>query len=318
MNEGVSNEARVKRRLHQHEMEEASLAVLRDLLPPAWVIHDYAPDYGIDKVIEVFEPLAAAPGTSETLGQHLMIQLKSTESCDPVQWTVRERGNVAKPPTLFKVDGESRDVPVLRYSVETNLLATVARMGAAVPVVLIVVCLDKKEAYFVCVTDYVDKVLDPEEPGWRGQGTKTISVPVANRVEPDPDGVGATLLRFYSRRGKLHGLFSQVAYQFHEMGYLGELSDPRATVCAWARRLLELEVWDTPEWAILLEYAKELAEFAAYADDRADADAEVFARAQDLWRRLDVLSRNHEELCREWALPTFLAQLLSLSVTSKN
>ena len=311
MSERNEREARAKRRLHQHEMEEASLATLRDLLPPTWVIHNYAPDYGIDNVIEVFEPIATARGASETLGQHLMIQVKSVETCDPVQWTVHERGNVAKPPALFKIGGESRDIPVLRYSVETDLLATVARMGTAVPVVLIVVCLDKREAYFVCLTDYIDKVLDPEEPGWRAQGTKTISVPAANRVEPDPNGVGATLLRFYSRRGKLHGLFSQVAYQFHEMGYLGELPDPRATVCAWARRLLELEVWDTPEWAILLVYAREVVEFTAYADDRRNADAAVFARAHDLWRRLDVLSRNHEELCREWALPTFLAQLLS-------
>ncbi|MDQ1444460.1 MAG: hypothetical protein QOI20_924, partial [Acidimicrobiaceae bacterium] len=53
MDHDSGQRARAKRRVHQHAMEEASLTALRHLLPATWVIHDCAPDYGIDKVIEV-------------------------------------------------------------------------------------------------------------------------------------------------------------------------------------------------------------------------------------------------------------------------
>lgn len=151
MANGDEEVARGKRRVHQHEMEEASIRLLAESLPPTWVLHDYAPDYGIDKVIEVFEPTANDQRVSETLGQHLMVQIKAVDSCEPTHVTVRERGNVAKPPTLFKAGGEALEIDVLRFVIDTDTLATVARMGSAVPVMLIVVCLDGRHAYFVCL-----------------------------------------------------------------------------------------------------------------------------------------------------------------------
>lgn len=292
-------------------MEEASEARLRELLPSSWWLHDYAPDYGIDKVIELFEAVPDQPGTSETLGQHLMIQLKSELSCTESVITVHERGNVAKPPTLFAVGGARAEIPVIRYSIDTNTLATVARMGSAVPVILILVCLETGRTFFVCLNDLVDKVLDPEEPGWRRQDTKTISIPVRNEITDDPLGIGLTHLRFYSRRGKFHGLFNLVAYQFHEMQFLRELPDARATVLGWAHQLLSLDIWDTHEWMIIVDYAAELDAFVRLAVDRNYRDEIVFDQAYELWRRLDVLSRNFEELCREWCMPTLLAQSLS-------
>jgi hypothetical protein len=224
---------------------------------------------------------------------------------------VHERGNVAKPPALFPVRGEVAEISVLRYEIDTNTLATVARMGSAVPVVLVIVCLDSGRVFFICLNDLIDKVIDPEESGWRMQAKKTISIPERNEITADPNSVGLTHLRFLSRRGKLHGLFNLVAYQFHEMQFLRELPDPRATVGAWTRQLLGLEVWDTPEWAIILDYHAELSDFLPTAEDRRISDPAVFDRAFELWRRLDVLSRNFEELCREWCMPTSLAQLLS-------
>ncbi len=311
MSDSGEEVARGKRRVHQHEMEDESVVRLRQLLPDSWVIHDYAPDYGIDKVIEVFEPLVDNPGVSETLGQHLMVQLKSVDSCSPETVAVHQRGNVAKPPTLFAPGGEVAEISVIRFTIDTNTLATVARMGSAVPVVLILVSLDSGRAFFLCLNDLIDKVLDPEEPDWRMQGSKTISVPERNEITDDPNGIGLTNLRFYSRRGKLHGLFNLVAYQFHEMQLLSELPDPRATIAGWTRQLLSLEVWDTPEWIIIIDYQEELTRFLPLAEDRTNDDSAVFDAAFELWRRLDVLSRNFEELCREWCMPTLLAQHLS-------
>ena len=67
----------------------------------------------------------------------------------------------------------------------------------------------------------------------------------------------------------------------------------------------------TPEWAILAHYATELSIFHDRSNSPSIPDELVFFHASDLWRRLDVLSRNHEEVCREWALPTLLAQDIS-------
>lgn len=311
MTDGGEEVARGKRRVRQHEMEESSEVRLRQLLPDAWVVHDYAPDYGIDKVIEVFEPLATSPTISETHGQHLMVQLKSADSCTPTTVNVHARSNVAKPPTLFRIDGESAEISVFRFQIDTDTLATAARMGAAAPVVLILVCLDTGRAFFVCLNDLIDKVLDPEEPGWRMQANKTISVPERNEITDDPRGIGLTNLRFYSKREKLHGFFNLVAYQFHEMQCLRGLPAPRATITGWAHQLLGLEVWDTPEWAIMLDYHAELQSFRTKVEDHNNPDLAVFDAAFHLWCRLDALSSTFEELCREWCLPTLLAQYLS-------
>ena len=86
----------------QHEMEEESIRVLKASLPPSWVLHDYAPDYGIDKVIEVFEPTESDPSVSETLGQHVMVQLKAVESSRPKLLTVRERATWRNHPLRLK------------------------------------------------------------------------------------------------------------------------------------------------------------------------------------------------------------------------
>jgi Domain of unknown function (DUF4365) len=292
-------------------MEEESVGLLVRLLPKEWVLHHYAPDYGIDKVIEIFEPIESGSSTSETLGQHLMLQLKSVESCKTRMLTVRGRGNVAKPPLTFRLDEAETEIEVVPFSIDTDTLATVARMGTAVPVVLILLCLECQQGWFLSLTDLIDKVLDPEHPDWRNQATKTIYIPVQNRIDGVRDGVGDIHLRFLSRRGKLQGLFSQVAYQFHELHFPEQFEDVGLTVGLWADRLLTLDIWNTPEWAPLPELGGELAKFRIESMDRAVRPEAAHARAYELWRRLDNLSRIHEELCREWGLPTVLSQLLS-------
>ena len=60
-------------------MEEESGRLLREALPPEWVIHEYKPDYGIDGVIEIFNPVASEDDMYQTLGEQIFFQLKSVE-----------------------------------------------------------------------------------------------------------------------------------------------------------------------------------------------------------------------------------------------
>jgi len=60
--------AHPKRRPFQHMMEEGSDAVLRGLLPPAWVLRPYKPDYGLDFALELFDFVDADQKIAQTLG----------------------------------------------------------------------------------------------------------------------------------------------------------------------------------------------------------------------------------------------------------
>ena len=64
------------KRVRNHELEELSLAALRFLLPPKWVIHDFRKDYGIDVQLELFDKDGLATGL------RCYGQLKATDNSD--------------------------------------------------------------------------------------------------------------------------------------------------------------------------------------------------------------------------------------------
>ena len=71
---------------------------------------------------------------------------------------------------------------VVKYPLDTALLATVEKMGSAVPVLLCLVDNVEREGYFVCLNDYVDKILISQKPDYDRQGTVTINIPIENRI----------------------------------------------------------------------------------------------------------------------------------------
>jgi tetratricopeptide (TPR) repeat protein len=64
------------KRIRNHELEELSLAALRFVLPPKWVIHDFRRDYGIDVQVELFDKNGLATGL------RCYGQLKATDNPD--------------------------------------------------------------------------------------------------------------------------------------------------------------------------------------------------------------------------------------------
>lgn len=81
------------------------------------------------------------------------------------QRTVRSRGNVAK----YRPDPKSGDqyvIPVVECELEVGELMTVEAMGNAVPVLLCVADMADKTVYYVCLNDYISKVLLPNKPNY--------------------------------------------------------------------------------------------------------------------------------------------------------
>lgn len=198
-------------------MEEESGRLLRERLPSEWAIHGYAPDYGIDGAVEIFEFTDDTHAYAETLGESFFFQLKSTQSCDISTVGVPARGNVEKAP--YRPTDEIFEMDVVRYSFDdTDELVTIEAMGSGAVVVLFLVCLSDQRVFFVSLTDLVDKVLTPESPEWREQGSKAIYIPTMNEVLPDSP-ITQNLLRYYAIRPKLMALFTKIHFQWAEVGY---------------------------------------------------------------------------------------------------
>ena len=299
--------ARRKRRSVPQINEERSKEVLRCVLPPQWVIHDYAPDYGIDGVVELFEYVDSEQQMAETLGESFFFQLKSVETSPLQTRRVRNRLNVEKFPLSAEPrSAETADLEVMAYPLETDELLTIESMGSGLAVLLLLVTLDTGSVSFVCLTDYIDKVLTPEDRAWREKGTKTIYVPVVNRIEPDTTLL--LLLRFYALRPKLMGMFTKVHFQWAELEHglmeLG-LDGWRWMAVHFADRLLQLDVWEFPGWPLLGWYRAQLVQVRRLLESSHFEEGSV-GEVIAFWYRMDAISRTFEDVMREGALPTLL------------
>jgi hypothetical protein len=208
--------AYTKRRVRQHVMEDRSIRIVRDLLPDHWVVREYRPDYGIDLLVELFEPVNATDAA--TVGETLFVQVKSAEIVEPRRLRVRRRRNVELGP-LREDPSDSVEIPVARLRLDTSELLTIQAIGSAIPVLLFLVELSTRRIYFVCLNDLVEKVIIPQDPGYAAKNSKVIHIPLRNRIVAD-DPVSIRPLETYAKRPKLYAAFQKFAYQKHEMEYL--------------------------------------------------------------------------------------------------
>lgn len=144
-----------KRRPMQHIMEEQSSLIIRKKLPEEWVLHRYAPDYGIDFVVETFEYINEEHTVAETLGEFFFVQLKSVQAAKAERILVKSRYNVEKSYEYGR--DTSAEIEVIKYTIEINEIHTVMSMGTAVPTVLLLVDLSTEDVYFLCLNDYIEK-----------------------------------------------------------------------------------------------------------------------------------------------------------------
>ncbi|MEU8731756.1 DUF4365 domain-containing protein [Streptomyces tendae] len=316
--------AHKKRRNFRHVMEEDSGALLRSTLPREWVLHEYAPDYGIDGTVEIFEPVGDDGESFETLGEHIFFQLKSINKSNIATKVAVQRSN----PLLGREVLSSRkegDEPwavrfdAITYDMEVDELLTVEAMGASVAVVLFLVPLDRNEVYVVSLTDYIDRVLNFDDPEWRSRGTKRMYIPLVNRV-PTPPAIA--LLRQYGKRAKLMHLFNVATYQYFAISEWFDDREDKITTLAsrFCDRLLALDVWNENSWSILQHYHDILVGYRELFagdesainrigwknfDNSSDETLDMYTRIRFTWQGLKSLGLSYEDLVREWGLPTY-------------
>ena len=205
---------RKKQRSLNQVKEDISIRVLREKLPIEWVIHSYGADYGIDCVVELFDFVDNERKIAETLGENFFVQLKSSDRIEYSTKRVYGRGNVAKG-KLSEHKDEFTDLPIAKFQLDMSDILTVQSMGIAIPVLLILVDTNTEKAFFICLNDYIDKILIPEDPNYSSKGSKTIYIPLANEIKNEEFALIA--LRAYGKRAKMYGAFSLFNYQMKEI-----------------------------------------------------------------------------------------------------
>lgn len=314
-----------KKRPDTHIIGERGVSILKDCLPAEWVVREYHPDYGIDLSVELFEH--EAPHI--TKGAHLFFQVKATEHFDKASLNIKNRSNVEKPP--MQVSKEFFNLDVIKYTLDTDFLATIERMGSAVPVILAVVDVSEETVVFVCLSDYIEKILI-HESNYRQQKSKTIYIPADNIL----DEHGLQIIEWYAKRPRFYALFNKVHYQNHELQYVGQHEVDRY-IDHFIHILHRFDVWDEPSFIPFMKEIK--AEIDYYVangitpaeeefirhmqDEGEDVDAEIyeatycdpsrevsFREAQRiqglhrLWEKLSNLGNIFEDMCKESFLPT--------------
>lgn len=313
--------ANKKQRSLNQVKEDISIRVFREKLPKEWVIHSYGADYGIDCVVELFDFVNEDKNIAETLGENFFVQLKSS---DRIEYTNRKaygRGNVTKG-SLTEDKGESVDISVAKFQLDMSDILTIQSMGVAIPVLLVLVDTNTEKAYFVCLNDYIDKVLIPEDSSYASKKSKTIYIPTNNEVLDQQDALVA--LRAYGKRSKMYGAFSLFNYQLKEIlraqgrtAFHDIITHEQAVemITTFVDISLRQDIWTGHEfwkpiqWCHneLLELRKKLSEGVKLEDHK-----QFLTYCSDfIWHRLANLANMYEELVREWFMPTYLAMLTS-------
>lgn len=316
-----------KKRSFQHLIDQDGQQLLREKLPKQWVLREYRPDYGLDYAVEVFKNVESVEGgrpNHETLGEHFFVQLKSVD--DPVvrSLDIFSRGNVEKAPEQLDRDDKVATVDTYPFSLETPELVTVERMGIAVPVLLMIADLKSRRCCFVCLNDYIDKILVPRHADYRVAQHRTVHVPVSNEIGSE---VGLVALRWYAKRAKLLAAFQRFFYQFSELKWAAD-GNWEELAKHFGQRIAQYDFWDDTEMCQPIRYAGDgLVRFLRegrphFFQRNSAALAELTEEEQahlhkvdvfELWRQLSLLPKTYEDVWREWFLPTALGHLASAS-----
>lgn len=319
--------ARKKQRVLQHIMEDESYEIIKSQIPKHWVIREFnRPDYGIDLVIELFEKIDE--NVAETLGEFIYVQVKSVKKLEIKQETIFEVGNVAK--GIWAENKKSyTNLEVIKYPFDTNSIFTIQSLGGSVPVLLFVVDIETKEVYFVCLNDYIDKIILPKIPNYTEQESLIITIPILNKLSSQD--ISKTALKFYGKRAKLLAAFSKFSFQKNEIKYIFgykdypiwtyrdeiekgktyEPSDIKTQLLYFISQIEGLDIWEHKEWLVLPEAKRDLIKVKELLEKEEIDLATIKDKVIILWHQLTNLGTMYEDLCREWFLPKIISLLSS-------
>lgn len=321
-----------KKQTSQHIVDREGQHLLQRLLPTEWVLREYHPDYGIDYALEIFNPPGPGKSGGEALGEHLFIQLKSTSKARVRRIPLYGRGSVEKFPGCKGKGALIGHMEVAAHSIDVSELCTVERMGVGVPVLLVLADLSAGQCYFVCLNDYIDKVIVPDAPRFRSLKSCVVHVPVWNRIASE--GFGRNALAWYGKRSKLYAAFQRFVYQAAEIFEASSQGNILSCAKHFADRVTRYDFWDEPvPWqplsslglqlrtlrdggadALVGSLASELGELLESSSRHSrknsrEKEALAAHRIKLLWRQLSNLPCMYEDVCREWYIPTALGLL---------
>lgn len=323
-NHGVSRE----KRSEQHLVDQDGIHLLRSKLPRHWLLREYRPDYGLDFTIETFKAsnaseASATRATYETLGEHVFVQLKSVTEPEFHSLQIFGRGNVEKAPEKLNLADKVAEIDTYRLQLEMSELITIERMGIGVPVLLVIADLARQRCSFVCLNDYIDKILVPRHTDYRTAASRTIHVPLWTEIGSEAGMAG---LRWYAKRTKLLAAFQRFTYQYSELQWRDN-GDWRPLARYFGERIVRYDFWDDTEMCRLISYygerLRQFLETGQPGCHKVDGKVpEAFDTGEfrehmrkldvfELWRGLSLLPKTYEDVWREWFLPTGLGQLSS-------
>ncbi|MDN3593963.1 DUF4365 domain-containing protein [Zunongwangia endophytica] len=303
---------RKKQRVIQHIMQGESFLIIKNLLPKHWVIREFNNlDYGIDLIIELFENVDQK--VSEVLGEYLNVQVKSVEELEIKSKKIFPVENLAK--VNWREDKtESLNIEVVKFVMDSNSLFTIQSLGSSISVLLFLVDLKLKNVYFLCLNDYIDKLLLPQKPNYVEQDFITLNIPVLNNLSNKE--ISEAALKLYGKRAKLLSTFSKFSYQKNELSFLTNyeiksISQFKKQVLFFIKQIEFLEIWQYSEWVILEEMNVKICDLKDRIERNELKESELIETVIITWNQLSNLNNIYEELTREWFLPKFLSFLTS-------
>lgn len=319
--------ARKKQRVLQHIMEDESYQIIKALIPKENVIREFnRPDYGIDLVIELFDKIEE--NIYETLGEFIFVQVKSIKRAEIKRDKIFPVDNVAK--GKWNEDKSKYiELDVIKYSMDTNSIYTIQTLGGSVSVLLFLVDIFNQDTYFLCLNDYIDKIILPRNPNYGEQEYYTIKIPILNNLKDKL--VSNNAFKFYGKRAKLLSAFSKFSYQKNEISHLLKIKDfPVITMrdeleknkeisdielyqqaLFFIDQIDKLDIWNHNEWEILPVMKNNLDELRMFLEQDIFDAKEAREKILVMWHQLSNLGTIYEDLSREWYLPKFISLLSS-------
>ena len=206
-----------------HITDTRALMFLRNSFPPEWISRDVSPDYGIDMDLELF---GYENDKCVTLGEHVFLQVKGTDHATYSR--IQLFGKKEDPQLDTTID-------VLKFQIDVPFLNLVERMGSGMPVLLTVVDLQKQQAYYICLNDYIRYVLPLQNPDYKNQGSVTIYIPIENTISQ-------WAFLWYGKRSKLYSLFQEI-HAVDDSCHYKDGEDLIATVRALLERIQHHDAW---------------------------------------------------------------------------
>lgn len=213
-----------KIRHQNHMIDSRAIQFIQNKLPVEWVTRQMHPDYGIDLDLELF---GYENEKCVTLGEHVFLQVKGTESAQYGKVEIFGKPNDAQDEKVL--------IDVLKFNVEVPLLKLVERMGSGIPVLLIVVDLKTCQAYHICLNDYIRFVLPDQCPNFRAQESVTIYIPIENKISN-------AVFMWYGKRSKMYALFQEF-YAVTDMLGFASREEQVAIMKVFVERIFTYDVW---------------------------------------------------------------------------